>query len=513
MLNGSRSGLYGTYAGAPDLWLWGDVAADNAHKGSDAGDQPDLFAIETHDPLPTNTSLSEIWERRFEGIVRCNNTLALLKQTPSVSSTERGKVIEAEARFLRAHYYFDLWKIFKYVPYVTDSTQDPASVRNDQDILSDIEADMLFAEQNLPDDKPLNQIGRVDKLAAEAYLGKIYLYEKRYADALPLFKDVISKKPDLITLDFRDNFDVTKRNNPESIFVVQASVNDAANGARGNVGDILNGPLAAGLPVSCCGFFDPTFDLVNSFRVDKNGLPRFDSLHSDYFPSSFDSDFQVPVHLAIDPRLDYTVGRQGIPYRDWGIMPGNAWVRNPGYDGPFISYKTTTDAAAIKEHTQAGVTNVSDLNINIIRLADVYLMAAECAAQTQDLGYALKMVNEVRSRAAKLPHKQIQHNGSVIDAAVYKVGLYPSFSSVEEAMQAIEWERRLELAMEGFRYFDLRRWGILVQTLDAYAQYESRKLDYVVPVSNAGSLVKNEFFYPIPQREIDNSKGILTQHY
>jgi len=506
MLNGSRSGTWGTYASAPDSWLWGEVAADNAHKGSDAGDQPDLGAIETHNPIPTNTSMSEMWSRRFEGILRCNNTLRLLSNTPSVNSTPRGLEIQAEARFLRAHYYFDLWKLFKYVPYVTESTPDPSLVPNDVDILPKIEEDFAFAEANLPLSKPLGQVGRVDKIAAKAYLGKIYLYEKRYSDALPLFNAVIASRPDLTTLDFRDNFDVTKRNGPETIFGVQASVNDGTNGARGNVGNMLNGPLLPSLPVGCCGFGSPSFDLANAYRVDNEGLPDFANHHSDFFPSNFDPNFQVPVDISVDPRLDYTLGRQGIPFRDWGIMAGATWIRNAGNSGPFVPYKNLTDASQIKAHTQAGASNINDLIINIIRLADVYLMAAECAAETNDLNTALALVNKVRTRAAKLPKKQIVINGNLVNAADYKVNTYTSFPDKNYALKAIQWERRLELAMEGHRFFDLRRWGILQTTLQGYAQYESKRLGFVVPIT------KNDYFYPIPQVEIDNSKGILKQH-
>jgi len=506
MLNGSKSGTWGTYAGAPDLWIWGEVAADDAHKGSDPGDQPDLAAIETHNPVASNSSLSEIWQRRYEGVARCNNTLKLLSATPSVNSTPRGKVIAAEARFLRAHYYFDLWKVFKYVPYITDTTENPGQVTNDVDILPFIEADMLYAEQNLPVDKPLGEVGRVDKIAGEAYLGKIYLYEKKYTEALPLFKDVISSRPDITTIDFRDLFDVTKKNGPGAIFDVQASVQDGTGGARGNVGDMLNNPFLGSLPVGCCGFFCPSFDFVNSFRVDQNGLPRFDSLHKDYFPSSFDANFKVPTGISIDPRLDYTVGRQGIPYRDWGIMAGNSWVRNPGNDGPFVPYKNVTDASGVASHTEPGITNLNDLNIHIIRLADVYLMAAECAAETNDLNTALELVNKVRERAAKLPSKTIKVGSNEVNAAHYHVGTYTAFPSKDYAMEAIQWERRLELGMEGSRFFDLRRWGILQSTLDGYAAYESKKLSYVVPISN------NDYFYPIPQIEIDESSGVLKQH-
>ncbi len=506
MLNGSRSGTWGTYASAPDHWLWGEVAADNAHKGSDAGDQPDLGAIETHNPIPTNTSLSEIWTRRFEGILRCNNTLRLLANTPAVASSPRGLQIQAEARFLRGHYYFDLWKIFKYVPYVTEASPDPSLVTNDIDILPKIEEDMVFAEANLPLTKPLGQVGRVDKIAAKAYLGKIYLYEKKYNLALPLFNTVMASRPDLTTLDFRDNFDVSKRNGPETIFGVQASVNDGTNGARGNVGNMLNGPLLASLPVGCCGFSSPSFDLANAYRVDNSGLPDFANHHASFFPSNFDANFVVPVDIPVDPRLDYTLGRQGIPFRDWGIMEGGSWIRNSGNSGPFVPYKNLTDKSQIAAHTQAGASNINDLIINIIRLADVYLMAAECAVEADDLGTALTLVNKVRERAAKLPKKQIVVNGSSTNAADYRVNPYPSFPNKNYAIRAIQWERRLELAMEGSRFYDLRRWGILQSTLAAYAQYESQKLSFVVPIS------KNDFFYPIPQNEIDNSKGVLKQH-
>ncbi len=506
MLNGNLSGQYNSYSSTPSFWVWGEVAADDAHKGSDPTDVADIGFVETHDVIPTNSSLSEIWQRRFEGILRCNNTLKILNNTPSVSSAPRGGEIKAECYFLRAHYYFDLWKIFKYVPYVTDQTANPSAVSNDKDIIGNIEADMLYAEQHLPDSKPLNQVGRPDKIAAKAYLGKIYLYEKKYAAALPLFKDVIASRPDLVTLDFRDNFDPTKENGPESIFADQASVNDGTSGSRGNVGDMLNAPLKAGLPESCCGFFNPSFDLVNAYRVDANGLPDFNNLHTSYFPSSYDANYTVPTQISVDPRLDYTVARQGLPVRDWGVMDGLSWIRNPGNDGPFIAYKNLIDAANITAHTQAGATNVTDLNINIIRLADVYLMAAESAVETGDLSYALTQVNKVRLRAAKLPAKQIDAGGTLVNAANYKVSPYSSFPDANYARKAIQWERRLELAMEGYRFFDLRRWGLLQTTLAAYATYESKKLAYVKGIAS------NDYYYPIPQSEIDNSKGVLKQH-
>lgn len=506
MLNGNLSGQWNAFSTTPDMWVWGEVTSDNAHKGSDPGDIPDIGAIETYNVVSTNSALYELWQRRFEGILRVNNTLKLLNMSPEVKTTKRGQEISAEAHFLRAHYYFDLWKVFKYVPYVTEETPDPSLVSNEEDILPLIQEDMEYAVENLPVEKPRDQVGRPNKLVAKSYLGKIYLYEEKYDKALPLFKDVIAAKPDLATLDFRDNFDVTKRNSPETIFGVQSSVNDGTGGSRGNVGNMLNAPFKPGLPVGCCGAFTPSFDLVNAYRVTTEGLPRFEELHNSYFPSSLDTPYILPIDISIDPRLDYTVGREGIPYRDWGIMEGLSWVRNPGNSGPFVNYKTVTDASQIGTHTQTGASNVSDLVINIIRLGDVYLMAAESAAQQGDLAYSLELVNKVRTRAAKLPSKQIVINGKTINAANYYISPYPNFPDISYAMKAIQWERRLELAMEGQRFFDLRRWGILKGTMDDYADYESEKIQ----ITNTAP--RDDFFFPIPQREIDNSKGVLTQH-
>lgn len=505
MLNGSRSGTWGTYGAAPSFWVWGEVASDNAHKGSDPGDLPEYAAIEMHNPISTNPGIAQIWQRRFEGILRTNNTLKLLAAAPAdVSSSARGIEIAAEARFLRAHYYFDLWKVFKYVPYVTEADADPSKVTNDVDIISRIEEDFKFAEAYLPVNKPLNQAGRVNKKAAKAYLGKIYLYQNKHAEALVLFNEVIAASPDLETLDFRDNFDVAVRNGPESVFAVQHSVQDGTNGARGNVGDMLNAPFNPALPVGCCGAFTPSFDLVNAYKVTVDGLPDYDNLHNGFFPSSFDATFEVPVDFRLDPRLDYTVGRQGIPYRDWGLMAGNSWVRNPGNSGPFVPYKNVTDASKVAANTEPNARSVSNLNIHIIRLADVYLMAAECLALT-DLNAAMNLVNKVRARAAKLPAKKIMVGGVEQNAANYMVSKYTSFPDLAFANRAIQWERRLELAMEGHRFFDLRRWGILKTTLDAYAAYESQKLEYVSPIPS------NDYFYPIPQTQIDNSNGVIKQ--
>lgn len=519
LMNGNRDGTWGNYASAPSQWLFGEVAADNAHKGSELADQAVMFDIERHTAISVNEHLSTMWNNYYEGITRCNTTLRQLKVVQETAADkftdQRAKEIEAEAKMLRGHYYFFLWRVFKNIPYIdeTVATADAAKVPNNADVLPMIEADFQFAVQNLPADgkPPMGDKGRADQVAAKSYLGKVYLYQQKFAEALVLFKEVIASRPDLESLPFLNNFDVNTENGPESIFTAQHAINPNGGGDNANVGDMLGG-LYGSAPANCCGFFNPSFDLVNSFRVTSQGLPMLDgSFQSNPFKSDFGlagtakENYTVDKTLAIDPRVDYTVGRRGVPYHDWGIMPGDPWIRDPAFGGPFVGYKHMIDQADFAGNTQSGGTNyVTSLNVNIIRLADVYLMAAECAAETGDLAYALARVNNVRARAAKLPHKSV--GGAPV--AAYDVKPYPAFTGKEHALDAIRFERRLELALEGHRFFDLVRWGIAKEVLEAYSAFEGSL------ISSYGGLQfteKNNYF-PIPQDQIDRSGGALVQN-
>lgn len=514
LLNGNLNGTFGNYASAPSQWLIGEVASDNAHKGSSNGDQPNMNLIEQHSPTSTNDNLSGLWDRCFEGIVRCNNTLKQLARLQSEGANPfveaRSIEIQAESRLLRAHYYFFLRRVFLNVPYIDENTTEYAVV-NDTDIYPNIEADLRFALDNLPLEKPKGQVGRVDKITAQAYLGKVLLYEKKYDEALPLFTSVIASRPNLEGLDYTANFDVTRENGPESIFAVQHGVGaDGSGGDNGNVGDILNFPYGNGLPITCCGFFQPSFDLVNSFKTDIGGLPLFDTYRQNPITSDFNQSpaqkaaYQVDKSLTVDPRLDYTVGRRGVPYRDWGVMAGDTWIRDPSNGGPFVPYKNVIEAAQVPSNSAPGTLNVTGLNVNIIRLADVYLMAAECNVELENLPAALDLVNTVRRRAAQLPPKLI----SGTPAANYKVAPYTAFSDAAYARRAIQLERRLELAMEGHRFYDLVRWGLAKQTLESYFGFEGNYFSYI-----KGILFEpRDEYFPIPQDQLDRSQGVLKQN-
>jgi tetratricopeptide (TPR) repeat protein len=521
LLNGNVNGTWGNYAAGPSQWLLGEVTSDNAHKGSDNGDQPNMNALERHAPTSTNDNLANLWERYYEGIARCNNTLRVLALLQSSStgvkfSEERATEVQAEARLLRAHYYFYLVRAFKNVPLITEATTEPA-VDNTADVYPAIVSDLTFAVQNLDVTNSKGQVGRMNKTIAQAYLGKVYLYQKQYAEALPLFNEVIASKPDLVDLPFKDNFDITKENGPEAIFSVQHSVGgDGTGGDNGNVGDMLNYPYGGTAKTTCCGFFQPSIDLANAFKVDEAGLPLFENnAYRNGIP--FKSDFgltgaekagyQVDRSLNVDPRMDYTLGRRGVPYRDWGIMEGDTWIREASSGGPFVPYKNSIEFAQFTSGTAPGATNVNGLNVNVIRLADVYLMAAECEVELGNLGRALTLVNAVRARAAKLPIATDKVVGGA-PAATYRVNPYPAFRDATYARNAVRFERRLELAMEGHRFYDLVRWGILKQTLDSYFNFEG---NYLSTLKNVTIEPADEYF-PIPQDQLDRSNGILKQN-
>jgi hypothetical protein len=157
-----------------------------------------------------------------------------------------------------------------------------------------------------------------------------------------------------------------------------------------------------GGPGACCGFYNPSQDLANAFKTDANGLPLLDESYTSGLQVS--DQYGTPYTGTLDPRIDWTMGRPGIPYLDWGLHPGEAWIRNPVNDGVLSPIKNVYAAAQKDSHTDVGSaywgpTELVANNVNIIRFADVLLWAAECAADAGDLGAAMGYVNQVRSRA------------------------------------------------------------------------------------------------------------------
>ncbi|AUD01003.1 RagB/SusD family nutrient uptake outer membrane protein [Spirosoma pollinicola] len=517
----------GAWEASPDNWIYGSLAGGEAHKGSDGSDQASIDPIVKFTADPSNGFFNSKWKAVFEGITRTNSVLRILKGVTDLSDAEKAN-IEAQARFLRAHYYFDLKKMFNKVPWIDETTTN-FNQPNTDDIWPKIEADFNYAFKNLSETQA--DIARANKWAAGAYLAKTYLYEHKYADAQALFTQVISQGKTTNGLaygllpKFFDNFNPAMENGPESVFAIQNVANDGTNTiANANQGDMLNYPYNG--PFSCCGFYQPTQDLVNSFRTDATGLPYLDT----YNQHAVKNDMGItsiqpftPDAGPVDPRLDWTVGRRGLPYLDWGNHPGQDWVRAQSYGGPYapkknIYWRATQDQYSDQNSWAPG----SAINTMLIRFSDVLLMAAEAEAQVGNLSKAQDYVNQVRKRAAnkegwvyKYANEADPSAGfSTTPAANYSVGLYPASTFASQgkdyALKAIYLERKLELGMEGHRFFDLVRWGIAEQTLNAYFVYEST---ISTDIRGGKFVAGTKDYYPIPQRQIDLSgQGVLTQN-
>ena len=524
----------GGWGGAISNWSFGSVAADDAYKGSTPDDQPDVVPIQSWTTNPSNSYVSGKWTNSYYGVQRANDVLRILPLATDIPETE-ATVIAAEARFIRAFHHFELKKVFGNVPYVgenvTGDTTGPSAVTNISgsgyvDIWPDIEADFKFAMENLPATQP--QVGRINKWGAQAFLAKTYMFQKKYDAAKPLLDELISSgttsdgvKYDLINYSSNFNPAQNHKGDAEAVFVVQMSVNEGSGNAQnaglgvanGNYGDLLNFPYNDG-PGACCGFFNPSQNLANAYKTDAAGLPLLDESYNN----------GADVHTAtgpytgtLDPRIDWAIGREGIPYLDWGPHPGDAWIRDVPNDGHFNAkknvYAKSQKGTLSSTESYWASTELTANNVNIIRFADVLLWAAEADLELGDPATALSLVNRVRARAAD-PKGWVYAGGATYSAATstyapqttpaanYKISLYPagSFSNKDYAMKAIIFERRLELSMEGQRFFDLVRWGIAAPVLNAYAAIEQD----VVPIYKGAKFTagKNEY-QPIPQSQID----------
>lgn len=530
-LDGQNINGGGTWESSPTNWIYGSVAGGDAHKGSNASDQPPINPIAAGQAVPSNGFFNAKWNADYEGINRCNNVLKLLEKATDISDDTK-KTLAGEARFLRGHYYFDLKKMFNKVPWIDETTTE-MKAPNDVDIWPNIEADFKFAYENLGGTAPA--VGRVNKWAAGAYLGKALVFEKKFSDAITVLTDVINNgtnsKGDKYGLPdrFEDNFDPAQKNNKETVFAVQMVANAGTGDiSSGNAGEMLNFPYGDS-PFGCCGFYQPTIDLVDSYRTDANGLPLLDNYNSVVVTNDqgikSDKPF-TPYSGNLDPRLDWTVGRRGIPYKDWGNHPGEKWIRDQAYAGPYapkknVYWQATQDTYSDRISWAPG----SAINVHVIRFADVLLLGAEAEAQAGSLTTAMGYVNRVRARAGKKEsavYTYIDNSAplkgfTTTPAATYVVHEYPAgspvFGSKETALKAIYFERKLELAMEGHRFFDLSRWGIGATEMNKFYAFESQfTTDIVGGTYTTG---KNEYF-PIPQAQIDlstkNGEITLTQN-
>ncbi|MGD1945062.1 MAG: RagB/SusD family nutrient uptake outer membrane protein [Croceivirga sp.] len=490
-----------------DNW-WFDVLAVDAHKGSTDGDQADLFLLEIYDWQTGNPYIFGKWNGLFAGVNRSNAVISL------IASLEEGDFSSqlAEARFLRGHFNFELQKMYGNVPYISD--ENFAATEFNQPypgpIWEQIEADLQFAIDNLPDSQA--DVGRPTSWTAKAFMAKAHMFQSDFGPALTLFQDVINNGPYALNAEFLDNFSLAGDNSAESVFAIQFTT-DSGQSFNGNRGGTLNFPNPGPFG-SCCGFYQPTQDLANAYQTDGAGLPLLDTYNqtdiaNDYAVNS--ADPFTPHTGPLDPRIDYTIGRRGIDYNGYGLHVGADWIRATFADisGPYLPKKNVYQAGEDGNvGSGAWGQQHSGVNYHIMRYADVLLMAAEAAVEEGDLTSALNYVNEVRNRAKNMSY--LQNEAGDADAANYQIEPYTAFADASFARQAVRFERRLELAMEGHRLFDLRRWGNAADVINTYTQNEARTITNFG--TKVGTYEPRMDLLPIPITAIDLSGGVLDQN-
>jgi hypothetical protein len=512
-----RSGFYSDASN----WFWGSVLGGDANKGTNAGDQSQVNEIQAFSVQTNNASVKQKYRALYEGVARANATLRLLAVAQEDVSEADKTRITAEARFLRGHYYFGLKKIFNNTPYVDENWDEITPVANNQDLWQFIEADFKFAFDNLPATQ--NDAGRANKWAAGAYLGKAYLFQGKYGEAKSMLDNVITNgttakgTPYALLSNYADAFRSTQDNSSESVFASQAAAGTGTvnNANPGLVLNFPHGSTGPARPGGCCGFFQPSLTMANAFRTTADGFPLLDGSYNDAANAVktdlglSSGDAFTPDAGPLDPRIDHAIGRRGIPYLDWGPHPGFDWIRDQAYAGPyspkkFIYYQAGNGTENDVSSWTPGYTAV---NYNIIRFADVILMAAEAEIELGNMAAGMAHINTVRARAKGSPVKDANGN----DAANYVIEPYTAFADQAQARAALRMERNLELSGEGHRFYDLVRWGIAAQTLNPYLKYEDGfiKSPFVGASFTAG---KHEYL-PIPQDEIDlQGTDILSQN-
>jgi len=521
ILDGATNGI-GSWEASGTNWLWGSILGVEANKGTDSGDQQDINPIQTYSVTATNSYLDAKWRMSYEGISRCNAVITITNKALAAGKIDQtaADLYVNQAKVLRGWYHFDAWRLWTKIPYM-DETTDPSKVKNDADVTPQILAD-LQAGLNLP--LNMGAIGKWNKTVSEVVYAKALLQINHdYAGAKTQLLDVIATgvKPNGAAIGlaptYSEIFAIENRNGIESVYTVQYTVNDGSGAWNGGYGEQLNFPYkSGGSPGGCCGFFDPSQEFVNSFRTDGTGLPL---LNYAYNLQPVKNDQGIAITAAytpdagpLDPRLDWSVGRRGIPYWDWGLHTGADWIRDQTYSGPFSPKKEVYKKAQQGTFTENGywTSGITSNGYRFIRYADVLLLLAECQIETNDLAGATANINKVRARAANPAGWVTMPDGT--NAGNYQISQYPgTFADQASARYALQMERKLELGQEGHRFFDLQRWGNAQTEINRALTYE-KTMPWGNSLYGGATFGPEDLNVPIPQRQIDISNGNLVQN-
>ena len=499
-------------------WAYGSVRSDDAYKGGGGtGDVGEIDAMEHYNLVtPTMGSfVTRTWQNLFKSISRANVALRAVNTLEDAAFPQKAIRI-AELRFLRAHSYFTMKLLYKNIPIFDENATEEEILKTSNDLSNEeswnkIAADFQFAIDNLPETQ--SQLGRANKLAAQAYLAKLRLYQAyeqdenhkvininqtRLQEVIALTQAVISSGKYSLSNDIAENFLPETENGPESVFAIQFTINDGTTAGRLSYEDGLNYPHGAP-QYGCCGFHAPSQNLVNAHTTDANGLPNF---------TTFNNSIADLNTATVDPRLDHTVGIDGHPYKYDNTKPfSNSWVRDAGVYGNFHSMRNQ-QLSTSSSYFKLGPFMGTAKNYDILRYDDILLMQAEAYIESGQQNNALPLINQIRARAAASTGRLKKLDGSF--ASKYNTKEYSAIGWTQDyARKALQWERRLEFATEGARFFDLVRWGIAEPTLNAYIAVEKTRRPFL---ATAKFTAGRDEYLPIPQAEITFTKGLYKQN-
>jgi starch-binding outer membrane protein, SusD/RagB family len=507
------------------MWIWGSVRSDDAYKGGGSvGDQGEIDFLEQFVTITTDGSKPNlVWIACYEGIARANDALRRIVATNTTDYPNQ-MAREAECRFLRGHWYFLLKELFKKPPWFDETvTKEQIKLVSNNVLTNDqlwdkIATDFQFAVDNLPATQ--TQVGRANKVAAQAYLAKVRLfqaYEQNDQNAVTninpaklqmvvdLTNAVISSGKYNLNDDFAKNFLTAYDNSIESIFATQFSYDDGTGSpGRLNKAAGLNYDMAP--EFGCCDFHNPSQNMVNAFRTDANGLPLFDTFDDVVMKDSV--DFRKNT---VDPRLDHTIGIATHPFKylpKWIMKP--SWRRAPFVYGYYSSMKEVTQYND-PTFRKYGAFMGSAMNFSIIRYDDVLLMQAEALIELNRQLEALPLINLIRNRAKNSTGLLKYLNGTYIsnyNIQPYVNGVNCNWTK-DYARKALQFERRLEFAMEGPRFFDLVRWGIAAETLNKHFSIEKNRFVFLAKANFTKG--RDEYLY-IPQAQINLVDGLYVQN-
>ena len=459
-VNEAYAGLTFTSATTNPLWVFGDVASDDAASGDPAASQ-DAATIDNFSFSTTNSHLSNEWGNFYEGITNCNLVLA---NVPAINmDTALRSRILGEARFLRAWYYFMLVNIYGAVPVALTPltpaqmqiTQSPAKFIYE----TVIEPDLLAAIGALPASYAGADVGRATSGAAASLLAKVYLYQEKWDSSLAFSNLVINSGQYSLMPLYSEDFDAVHKNNIESIFEVQMLGNQDPN-----VGNALN------------QWFAP--QVVGGYYCD---APN----------PNFVAEFEVTDSGVADPRLNYTVALDSTLWNN-GEVYLSSWSPQTGY----LTRKYQQPLS------QAPIIGQGSCDYLAIRYADVLLFNAEALNELGQMGAAIIPLNQVRQRA----RNSYLYDSTLVGFGTVPANLLPPVPAVSQTQVriAIIHERRVELGFEFHRFFDLMR----------YAANQTPGLgpNYVQGLINqdgvSGFSYTKDYPFPIPQTETDIDKAL-----